>query len=244
MPRIPLPWLEPRSKFPPVSSAWGPGSDAPGLLAAGGDLTPGTLVKAYSNGIFPWYSGDQPILWWSTDPRMVLRPEDFRVHRSMRKKLKAFQSNPGCEVRFDTAFSQVIAHCAQSPRVGQSGTWIMPEMVSAYEQLHAHGYAHSVETWVHGELVGGLYCVAIGKAVFGESMFARVTDASKIALSALVGFCAAHGVRMIDCQQNTRHLASLGAAEVSREAFCAQVQLATQSAAMDWTFEPLYWNVI
>lgn len=237
-----LPWLDPGDKFPPVSEAWGPDSEAPGLLAAGGNLAVEQLLSAYSNGIFPWYSQGQPILWWSTDPRMVLQVENFRLHRSLKKTIQHFRADPRCEIRFDSAFDTVIGHCAHTPRSGQGGTWIVPEMQAAYRALHQAGHAHSVETWVDGELVGGLYCVAIGKAVFGESMFALRTDASKLALAALVGFCRYAGVQQIDCQQNTQHLASLGAAEMPRAQFVAQVQQAIGLAGPVWRFEPLYWK--
>jgi len=243
-PPLSLPWLEPGSPFPAVESAWGVGSDAPGLLAAGGDLSVNTLRRAYGNGIFPWFSEGQPNLWWSPDPRMVLQVGNFRLHRSLRKVLQRFCDDARCEVRFDTAFAQVIRACSSAPRNGQAGTWILPPMVQAYIRLHEAGYAHSVETWVDGTLVGGLYCVALGRAVFGESMFARQPDASKIALAALVGFCRHHGIQLIDCQQNTAHLASLGAAEVPREVFLQHIAPAQLEPPVQWHFSPLYWNHI
>jgi leucyl/phenylalanyl-tRNA--protein transferase len=243
-PQPAVPWLFPGDALPPVRQAWGPGDPAPGLLAAGGSLDVDSLRQAYGQGVFPWFSEGQPILWWSPDPRMVLHVDEFRLHRSLRKTLQRFAAAPGCEVRIDTAFAEVVRACASSPRDGQSGTWIVPEMVQAYEALHAAGSAHSVETWVHGELVGGLYCVAIGRAVFGESMFARATDASKIALAALVALCRAHGVTRIDCQQNTRHLASLGAREIARSAFVAQLARDTRQPALPWRFEPVYWPAL
>lgn len=237
-----LPWLDPGDDFPDVTQAWGQDTDAPGLLAVGSSLDVERLISAYSHGIFPWYSQGQPILWWSTDPRMVLTVANFRLHRSLKKTLQHFRANPRCEIRFDSAFEAVIGHCANTARNGQGGTWILPEMQAAYRALHQAGHAHSVETWVDGELAGGLYCVAIGRAVFGESMFALRTDASKLALAALVGFCRASGVQQIDCQQNTRHLASLGAAEMPRAQFVAQVQQAIGQPAPLWRFDPLYWN--
>jgi leucyl/phenylalanyl-tRNA--protein transferase len=212
------------------------------LLAAGGALDIHTLVEAYSMGIFPWFSQGQPVLWWSPDPRMVLKTADFKLHRSLRKTLKRFVATPGCSVRFDTAFDAVITACATKPREGQPGTWIVPEMIEAYRALHRAGHAHSVETWVLGELVGGLYCVNLGGAVFGESMFAHMSDASKIALSALVGFCTENGIDMIDCQQNTEHLASLGAREISRAEFTRQLSHNVPKSPPRWQFEPLYWN--
>lgn len=239
-----LHWLQPGDPFPKVECAWGADSDAPGLLAAGGDLSVSTLKNAYAHGIFPWYSEGQPHLWWSPDPRMVLQVANFRVHRSLRKTLARFTRTAECEVRFDTAFAEVIGHCAAISRRGQPGTWILPPMVDAYIRLHAAGHAHSVETWVDGQLVGGLYCVALGTAVFGESMFATAPDASKIALAALVGFCRNHGIKAIDCQQNTAHLGSLGATEVPRKDFLAHIRLARSTVLIDWHFTPLYWNHI
>jgi leucyl/phenylalanyl-tRNA--protein transferase len=243
-PPRPLPWLDTGEDFPHVSRAWGHEDPAPGLLAAGSQLDVPTLVQAYSLGIFPWYSEGQPTLWWSPDPRMVLKTQQFKLHRSLRKTLQHFSSNPACEIRFDTAFDRVINACASKPRDGQPGTWILPEMVAAYCALHAVGHAHSVETWVGGELVGGLYCVNLGGMVFGESMFAHVTDASKIALCALVAFCRVHGITMIDCQQKTRHLASLGAEEISRDEFTAHVTQVMARPAPTWQFDPLYWQKI
>ncbi|MBC7917095.1 MAG: leucyl/phenylalanyl-tRNA--protein transferase [Rhodoferax sp.] len=236
--------LDPGDPFPDASIAWGEDSDAPGLLAVGGALDVDSLKRAYANGIFPWFSRGQPILWWSPDPRMVLRTADFKLHRSLRKTLLAFRNNPACEVRIDSAFSEVVHACAGAPRVGQDGTWIVAQMVRAYEGLHAAGFAHSVETWVDGELVGGLYCVALGGAVFGESMFARQTDASKIALAALVALCREHQIPMIDCQQNTKHLASLGAREMARAEFVDHVAHNRTRPPAAWRFEPLYWKHI
>ncbi|MFN5350905.1 MAG: leucyl/phenylalanyl-tRNA--protein transferase [Polaromonas sp.] len=241
-PPRPLPWLDVGEDFPPVSRAWGHDDPAPGLLAAGSKLDVATLVQAYGLGIFPWYSEGQPTLWWSPNPRMVLQTQHFKLHRSLRKTLQHFLSNPACEVRFDTAFVEVINACASKPRDGQPGTWILPEMIAAYCALHAAGHAHSVETWVNNELVGGLYCVNLGGMVFGESMFAHVTDASKIAMCALVAFSRAQDVTMIDCQQKTGHLASLGAQEISRDEFTAHVAQVLTRPAPAWRFEPVYWQ--
>ncbi|MEI6599522.1 MAG: leucyl/phenylalanyl-tRNA--protein transferase [Comamonadaceae bacterium] len=238
----PLAWLAPGEDFPPVRQSWGADSPAPGLLAAGGVLDVETLCRAYRQGVFPWFSEDQPILWWSPDPRMVLQVDTFRMHPSFKKSLRKFGSTDGCEIRMDSAFEQVISACATSPRAGQSGTWIVPEMIAAYGALHRAGYAHSVETWIDGRLVGGLYCVAVGKSVFGESMFSRASEASKIALAALVCFCRHHGIAQIDCQQNTPHLASLGAREVTRAAFIKQMTAAQIRRPPEWKFEPLYWD--
>ena len=240
----PVPWLDAGEAFPPLQSAWGPSDPAPGLLAAGGALDVGTLVQAYGQGIFPWFSPGQPILWWSPDPRMVLQTAHFKLHRSLKKTLHRFMLEPGCDLRFDTAFERVIQACADTPRDGQPGTWIVPEMIAAYSELHRAGHAHSVETWVNGELAGGLYCVNLGGMVFGESMFANQTDASKIALAGLIAFCKAKGLPLIDCQQNTGHLASLGAAEMTRADFAARVNVQTQLARPQWLFDDLYWQTI
>jgi leucyl/phenylalanyl-tRNA--protein transferase len=172
---------------------------------------------------------------------MVLHPREFRLHRALRKTLQRFTRDPRCEVRFNSAFDRVIGSCASALREGQGGTWIGPQMVQAYQELHRAGFAYSVETWIDGELAGGLYGVALGRAVFGESMFTHVTDASKIALAALVAFCRVHGVPVIDCQQNTRHLASLGAREIPRSDFVAQVAHQASEPAPDWHFDSLYW---
>jgi len=238
----PIPWLEIDSPLPPPETAQRKGSDVEGLVAAGGGLSVTRLCEAYSQGIFPWFSDGQPVLWWSPDPRMVLQVAHFRLHRSLRKTLHKFITAANAEIRIDSAFGQVIRHCAGFSRPGQNGTWIVQEMVHAYEALHAAGHAHSVETWVDGQLVGGLYCVAMGQALFGESMFALQTDASKIALAALVAFAKAHQVTWIDCQQNTRHLASLGAFEIPRSQLLADIQAARQQPALAWEFQSIYWN--
>ncbi len=237
-------WLATGESFPPLVNAWGHQDPAPGLLAAGASLDVPTLVQAYALGIFPWFSLGQPVLWWSPDPRMVLQTRSFRLHRSLRKSLIHFLSNPKCEIRFDCAFEQVIGACASTLRDGKPGTWIVPDMVRAYTAMHRAGHAHSVETWVAGQLVGGLYCVNLGRMVFGESMFAHHTDASKMALAALVAFCRAQCISMIDCQQNTRHLASLGAAEISRSEFVFHLGQNVEKTAPSWQFQPLYWSEI
>lgn len=237
-----LPWLQPGDAFPDAALAWGADDPAPGLLAGGGALDASSLLRAYGAGIFPWFSGNEPILWWSPNPRMVLQTEHFKLHPSLRKTLRRFMRSSACNVRFDNAFQRVIESCAQRQRPGQSGTWIVPEMMDAYQQLHTAGHAHSVETWVDGELVGGLYCVAIGKAVFGESMFSLQPDASKIALASLVAFCCAHGMDMIDCQQKTAHLVSLGGAEIPRKSFIARIAKNAALPGPRWQFDPVYWN--
>lgn len=226
-----IPWLRGDTPFPPVSKAL---SSPNGLLCAGGDLSPQRIVEAYSRGIFPWFSDGDPILWWSPDPRMVLYPDELKVSRSLRKAL----ARDAYETRVDTAFREVMQACAQ-PRDGQGGTWIVPEMVTAYTQLHERGFAHSVETWLDGELVGGLYGMALGKVFFGESMFARAPDASKVALVRLVERLKARGYRVIDCQQATAHLASLGAREIDRKTFAQLVEDSIQypPSGERWTLD-------
>lgn len=206
-----IPWLEKGAPFPSVRTAL---KEPNGLLAAGGDLSPGRLLEGYRLGIFPWYSEGDPILWWSPDPRMVLYPGELRISRSLGKTLR----NRRYEVRFDSAFRKVIESCA-APRKNERGTWISEAMVAAYLELHKVGYAHSVETWIDGELAGGLYGVALGGVFFGESMFSRAPDASKIALTALVAHLKAAGFGLIDCQMHTRHLETLGAREIPRARF-------------------------
>jgi leucyl/phenylalanyl-tRNA--protein transferase len=237
-----VPWIETHDPLPCTSQALGPDSDAPGLLAAGGDLSNTRLEQAYRRGIFPWFGVDQPVLWWSPSPRMVLPVQSFKVSRSLRKTLRRFIASPSCEIRIDSAFEQVIHACSTTPREGQSGTWIVPAMVQAYTNWHRAGRVHSVETWIDGKLAGGLYCVGIGHMVFGESMFAHRTDASKIALAALVAWCRRHGVSLIDCQQNTRHLASLGAHEITRKAFEQHLaEAASLPNLRDWTYHRCTW---
>ena len=224
-----IPWLKTSDPFPDVACALSEVTGAPGLLAAGGDLSPGRLLAAYRQGIFPWYSAGQPILWWSTDPRMVLRTDRFVISTSLRKKLKTVQKSMATDrrwqIRFDSAFKQVMQACA-GPRKNDVGTWITDSIIHSYTELHRMGYAHSVEVWLDNELVGGVYGVSIGKMFYGESMFARVSDASKIALAWLVHFLKNQGVSMIDCQQETAHLASLGAAPIPRAEFIAHLEQA------------------
>ena len=241
-PQLPLSWIESHSPLPSVDAAWGPDSDAPGLLAAGADLGVERLLEAYSQGIFPWFNPDQPVLWWSPDPRMVLKTADFKLHRSLRKTLSRYASHPQFELCFDKSFDRVIETCAQSPREGQKGTWIVPQMVEAYKDLHQAGHAHSAETWLDGQLVAGLYFVCIGKAVFGESMFSTLSDGSKMALAALVNVCAQHGIQAIDCQQNTAHLALMGAKEMARQEFLNIMQPALSLHGLDWKNQQVDWD--
>ena len=196
--------------FPPAEEA-----EADGLLAVGGDLTKERLLAAYRQGIFPWYEVGQPILWWCPDPRLVLFPEELKISRSLRKVLRKQEF----EIRFDSSFENVIKACADVRTEQGKGTWIIPEMQQAYTELHQEGYAHSVESWLNGELVGGLYGISLGQCFFGESMFSTVSDSSKAALVALAQFSKQAGIKIIDCQMSTQHLLSLGAREIDRQAF-------------------------
>ena len=211
-----IPWLPEEPAFPSPERAL---AEPNGLLAAGGDLSPQRLLAAYRRGIFPWYSAGEPILWWSPDPRMVLFPDELKISISLAKTLR----KANYEVRLDTAFGDVIGSCARKPREGQPGTWITREMQAAYGELHRTGYAHSVETWIAGKLAGGLYGVAIGRAFYGESMFTDARDASKIAFAHLCAHLKRRGFGIIDCQMETRHLASLGARPISRRDFAARL---------------------
>ncbi|WP_296949080.1 leucyl/phenylalanyl-tRNA--protein transferase [uncultured Massilia sp.] len=239
-----IPWLEATTPFPDVSEALT--TDAPGLLAAGADLSPQRLLQAYRHGIFPWFSEGQPILWWSTDPRMVLYTDRFKVSDSLRKTLRKVErarlggagDGPRWDVRFDTAFEDVMRACA-APRKDGPGTWISDDIIAGYTGLHRMGYAHSAEVWLDGALVGGAYGVCIGRMFYGESMFARVSDASKVALAYLVAFLRGHGVRMLDCQQETGHLASLGAVPIPRADFIAHLRQAIREPAIErWEVAP------
>lgn len=225
-----IPWLDASTDFPPADRAL---REPNGLLAAGGDLSVPRLLNAYRHGIFPWFNADDPLLWWSPDPRMVLVPGEFRISHSLRKTLH----RQPFEVRFDTAFESVMRACA-APRDGQAGSWIHDDMIAAYCALHALGYAHSVESWQGGQLVGGLYGVAIGRMFYGESMFSRVSDASKVALAHLARQLERWDFGLIDCQMNTPHLASLGAREIPRAAFLARVQELVNCALVTrWQFD-------
>jgi len=224
-------WLDHGQSFPAVNTAL----QVPnGLLAASSELSAGQLVAAYCRGIFPWYSEGEPVLWWSPDPRMVLYCDEFRVSRSLGRVLRRMAVDELTEVTLDRDFGAVMQACAE-PRPTETGTWITDQIRGAYGELHSRGLAHSVETWVEDRLVGGLYGVSIGRMFFGESMFARATDASKVALAALVHILRAEGVPMIDCQQKTRHLASLGGREIARDTFCAHVAGAVSRTPVNWS---------
>ena len=231
-----IPWLQDDAPFPPVEDAL---LRPNGLLAAGGDLSPQRLITAYRRGIYPWYSEGQPLLWWSPDPRMVLYTAEFRTSRSLAKRIR----RGDYRVRIDTAFGEVIEACAQMPRLEQDGTWITREIANAYRRLHELGYAHSVEAWRGDDLVGGLYGIALGRVFFGESMFARASDASKVCLAALVSELNRRGVPLVDCQQETRHLASMGARPIARREFADRLieLINSNEAPAGWVAGP-YWS--
>jgi leucyl/phenylalanyl-tRNA--protein transferase len=223
-----LAWLEPGDPFPPVERAL---QEPNGLLAAGGDLSTGRLLEAYRRGIFPWYSAGQPPLWWSPDPRMVLHCDELKVSRSLAKSLR----NKGYGLRIDSAFGEVLEGCAWRPE----GTWLGADMKKAYLRLHREGHAHSFETWRGGELVGGLYGVALGRMFFGESMFSRATDASKVALVNLVSFLRNLGYPLVDCQVHTPLLESLGAREIPRAEF-----LRALTGLVHYAQPPMKWTMM
>ncbi len=238
MGNVKVPWLLPDEEFPDVSQS-STEKGIEGLLAISREMTPAQLVRAYRHGIFPWYSEGYPVMWWSTSPRMVLPTDRFIISHSLRKKLKqvhrSMHSNGPWQVRFDSAFDEVILCCAYTERTGQDGTWITGDIISNYSELHRQGIAHSAEVFFEGQLVGGAYGINLGKMFFGESMFAHRTDASKIALAYLTAHLKQQDVQLIDCQQETPHLASLGAGTISREAFSAHLdQVCDQPAVTGW----------
>lgn len=224
-----IPWLEAGDPFPPVAEAL---HQPNGLLAAGGDLSDARLLAAYERGIFPWFNEDEPVLWWSPDPRMVLYVDEVHVSRSLRKVIRGGRF----EVTFDRAFRDVMVGCAE-PRPGQDGTWITGDMLEAYGRLAAAGHAHSVEVWQDGALVGGLYGVSLGRMFFGESMFSRRADASKVALVHLAWQLRAWGFPLVDCQMSTAHLASLGAREVPRARFLTEIAALVGQAPAAWPWQ-------
>ncbi len=229
-PRRALAWVGWRDPLPDPAQAL---REPNGLLAAGADLSAARLLEAYRHGIFPWYTQGEPVLWWSPDPRMVLYLDEFKASRSLRQTMRRARRDGHWRLSLDACFERTMRECAL-PREGRRGTWITPDIVAAYAELHRAGAAHSVEVWNDERLVGGLYGVSIGRMFFGESMFTRVPDASKLALAALVRLLRSSGFRMIDCQQDTRHLASLGARVIPRASFLQQVAELVRQPAPDW----------
>ena len=231
-------WLGSQDEFPNPMDCPDPDPSVPGLIAVSERIYPGQLTRAYQMGIFPWYSDNQPVLWWSPDPRMVLDPQNFKCSESLKKQIRQFCNDSKSEIQVDADFSAVVRACATSQRKDQDGTWITHEIMDAYTNLHEEGHAHSIAVMEDGRLVGGLYCVSFGGMVFGESMFSHQTDASKIALAALAAWCEQNQVQMIDCQQETAHLRSLGAAPISRSQFLAKLQTSLNPSNIErpWTF--------
>ncbi|MEY4083015.1 MAG: hypothetical protein RL483_384 [Pseudomonadota bacterium] len=244
-----LAWVGPHDDFPRTQDAWTAQDGADGLLAVGETLSPALLVRAYQRGIFPWSGPGEPILWWTPDPRMVLRVSDFRLHRSIRQAARQCQRE-GLTLRFNQDFDEIVQACSQ-PRAGQAGTWITPDIRAAYLELHTQGLAHCLGLYQDQTLLAGLYFVQLGQMVFGESMFTRRTNGSKVCLAALVLGCQARGIALIDCQQQTGHLASLGAQPIHRHEFEQHLQQVIGQPAAggpeaglvhSWPREPLNWE--
>lgn len=247
--RPPLAWVGPLDDFPPSHQAWTDQHGANGLLAVGSSLTKDLLIRAYRRGIFPWSSSAEPVLWWTPDPRMVLRVSDFRLHRSIRQAARQYQRE-GLTLRFNQDFDEIVQACSQ-PRAGQAGTWITPDIRAAYLGLHNQGLAHCLGLYQDQTLLAGLYFVQLGQMVFGESMFTRRTNGSKVCLAALVLGCQARGIALLDCQQQTGHLASLGARPIHRREFEQHLEQVIGQPAADgpeaglvhsWPREPLDWE--
>lgn len=232
-------WLGPNDSFPNPLIHPDPDPSVPGLIAVSERIYPGQLSQAYQLGIFPWYSDNQPVLWWSPDPRMVLKPTEFKCSDSLKKSIRHFCRDANSEIVVDGDFGAVIRACATSNRKDQDGTWITHEIMDAYTALHDQGNAHSIAVTEGDQMIGGLYCVSFGSMVFGESMFSRKPGASKIALAALSAWSLQNRVVMIDCQQETAHLHSLGAAPISRAEFLEQLQISLNQTKIEtsWTFD-------
>jgi len=232
-------WLGPQDSFPNPLLEPDPDPSVPGLIAVSERIYPGQLSAAYQLGIFPWYSDNQPVLWWSPDPRMVLKPTEFKCSDSLKKSIRLFCQDANSHIRVDEDFATVIRACATSTRKDQDGTWITHEIMDAYTTLHEQGNAHSIGVMEQGQLIGGLYCVSFGAMVFGESMFSRRPGASKLALAALSAWCLQNPISMIDCQQETAHLRSMGAAPIPRQEFLEQLQISINQTKIEssWTFD-------
>lgn len=222
-----IPWLGPSDPFPNPLTQPDPDPEVPGLLAVSERIYPGQLERAYRSGIFPWYSDHQPVLWWSPDPRMTLNPANLKISQSLHKTIRVCLDDPSMTLRVDHDFPGVMRACATTARQGQDGTWITHEIMDAYTALHEQGHAHCITLEQNHQAIGGLYCVSFGAMVFGESMFSRIRDSSKLALAALCAWCYDHGVTLIDCQQETAHLRSLGGMPISRSEFLGHVERST-----------------
>jgi leucyl/phenylalanyl-tRNA--protein transferase len=230
-------WLRTNSPFPSPRDFVQDDSELPeGLIAISDSINENRLIAAYRLGIFPWYSKGQPVLWWCTSPRMVLKTSHIKISKSLHKKIQQVQTNPEWEIKIDTAFQTVMESCANTQRKDQDDTWITAEIIDSYVQLHHLGIAHSVETWYQNELVGGLYGINLGKMMYGESMFTKVTDASKIALTALCAWCTSVGIELIDCQQETHHLGSLGAKPIPKTEFLDWIESQIDLPAPSWNW--------
>jgi leucyl/phenylalanyl-tRNA--protein transferase len=232
-------WLGPQDSFPNPLLTPDPDQSVPGLIAVSERIYPDQLLQAYKLGIFPWYSDEQPVLWWSPDPRMVLKPDDFHCSESLQKSIRHFCQDTQSELLVDADFGAVIRACATSARKDQDGTWITHEIMDAYATIHEQGYAHSIAVIENDAMIGGLYCVAIGNMVYGESMFSRKPNASKIALAALSAWCIQNHIAMIDCQQETSHLRSMGAKPIPRLDFLQQLQASVNQSNIVkfWKFD-------
>lgn len=232
-------WLGAHDAFPNPLNMQDPDPSVPGLIAVSERIYPGQLSRAYQSGIFPWYSDNQPVLWWSPNPRMVLKPENFKCHESLKKSIRIFLQDPDKSIKVDHDFCSVVRSCATAKRKDQDGTWITHEILDAYTDLYEQGHAHSIAVVRKDHLIGGLYCVSFGGMVFGESMFSNETDASKLALAALCAWCEQNRVDMIDCQQETAHLHSLGGAPITREIFLTRLQIALKQSNIEkpWNFD-------
>lgn len=238
----PIPWINREEALPSPINNPDPDPRFPGLIAASNELNVKRLIEAYQQGIFPWYSEGEPILWWCTNPRMVLYTNEFKVSRSLKKFIQKFINDSDCEIRVNCNFLNVINACASKLRPGQNGTWITSEIINAYYDLHKLGHAHSIETWYKNQLVGGLYCVNFGEMAFGESMFSDKPNSSKVALATLCAWATSNKIAMIDCQQETEHLRSLGARPIAREAFLNCVAKCRSKPQPDWNFGKEFLN--
>ena len=238
MTKTTIPWLDSPGEFPSTALAL---EYPPGLLAASMEINADWLEASYARGIFPWYSQGEPVLWWSTSPRAVLYTAEFKLHRSLAKAIRKMHDTPGSAIRLNTAFERVMRACA-APRPGQDRTWITEEVIAAYTTLHQRGLAHSIEHWQGDQLIGGLYCVALGKMVYGESMFATQTDASKVAFAHFVYWLKSQNVHIIDCQQATGHLMSMGARTVSRKVFETEMANSIVQPTLNWEPRELKWT--
>ena len=233
-----IPWLGPNDPFPDPRSQPDPDPEVPGLLAVSERIYSGQLERAYRSGIFPWYSDHQPVLWWSPDPRMTLNPANLKISQSLRKTIRSTLDDPSLTLRVDHDFSGVMRACATTERQGQDGTWITHEIMDAYTALHEQGHAHCITLEQNQQAIGGLYCVSFGGMVFGESMFSKVRDSSKLALAALCAWCYDHRVTLIDCQQETAHLRSLGAIPIGRSEFLQHVACAIHAPIQEkWVMD-------